>query len=232
MKTITDLNVLQDRLYATDIIPFRFINTDSCLTAIKQAFNFKEVESLTDKVNFSKGEFKLNNKIKVLDILSIEPKRIWFNLYGTSKEANSFYTSLRKIIISFDQNELFRRSKALMKIEQTICNATLDVDFKNIFAKKLLDYLNWSVLEKFSSDSAKAYIRGMRLSTEIFYEPKDPNVISHNVSLYPVYFTIEPRVDTPIEERRFHTVSPTDSDTHFKLIEEFEKLFKDKLQEA
>ena len=232
MRKITDLTVLQDRLYAVDIIPFKFINTQSCLTEIKKAFNFKEVEQLSDKVNFTKGEFKLNKKIKILDFLTIEPKRIWFIQHGTSKEANLFYGSLREIIISFDQNQLFGVSKALIKIEQTVCTATLDVDFRNILVKKFLDYLDRSVIEKLSSKSSRAYIRGMRFSTEILYEPKDPDLTSHNVSFYPVYFTIEPRADTPLEERRFYTASPTDSDTHFKLIEEFEKLFKDKLQEA
>ena len=232
MKNITDLNVLQDRIFATDVIPFMFINTESTITAIKQAFNIKETEPLVDKVNFSKGEVKLDKKIKILDFLSIAPKRIWFTLYGTSKEADSFYESLREIIIRFDQNQLFRASKPLIKIEQTVCNVTLDVDFRNMFVKKFLDYLNRGVIEKCSFKSAKAHIRGMRFSTEIFYEPKDPDLISHNISLYPTYFTIGSREGTPLEERRFYTTSPTDSNTHLKLIEEFEKLFKDKLQKA
>jgi len=227
MRNITDLSVSQDRMFAADVIPFRFINTESTITAIKQAFNIKEAESLADKVNFSKGEVKLNKKIKILDFLSIEPRRIWFTLVGTSKEANSFYESLRKIIIRFDQNQLFRASKPLTKIEQTVCTVTLDVDLRNVFVSKFLDYLNSSVIEKCSSKSAKAYIHGMIFYTGIFYEIKDPDLTSHNISLYPTYFTIAPRADTPIEEGRFYTMSPTDLDTHLKLIEEFEKLFKE-----
>lgn len=226
MKNITDLIVTQDRLFATDIIPFRFINTESAINKIKQAFNIKEVESLTDKVNFSKGEVYIGKKLNIVESLSIETKRIWFNIVGTSKDANFFYDSLRTIIIQFDQNHLFKKSKPLIKIEQTVCNANLDIDFRNIFVRKFLDYLNKLVIENCSSNSAEAYTSQLSFFTNIFYKIKDPKLIAHNLPLYPTQFIIAHRADTPPEERRFYTISPTDSDTHLKLLEEFEKLFK------
>jgi hypothetical protein len=127
---------------------------------------------------------------------------------------------------------MFTESEALIKIEQTICTVTLDVDFSKVFIGKFFDYLNRGVIEKFSSRSAKAFIRGMRFSTEIFYEIKNPDLASYNIPLYPTHLTIEPRIDTPLKEKRFYTASPTDSDTHIKLLEEFENLFKDESRKA
>ncbi len=229
MKNITDLTVSQDRIFPIDLIPFRSINAESAINKIRQAFNIKEVDSSqADKVNFLRGETKIGKSIKVIDSLSIEPKRIWFTFVGTSKEANLFYESLKGIVVQFDQNQVFRSSKPLTKIEQTVCSVNLDVDFRNIFADKFNNYLNKTVMEGLSSKLTTAHIKGMIFYTDISYQIKDPSLISHNITLYPTYFSIQPRVDTPLEEKRFYTMSPTDSDTHLKLLEEFERLFKNK----
>ena len=49
----------------------------------------------------------------------------------------------------------------------------------------------------------------------------------HRITISPRVFIIEPRAGTNYDDKIFYAQSPTDSDTHLKILEEFEKAFKD-----
>jgi len=229
MKNISDIIVTKELYYKTDIIPFRYLSTNSAVSYIKDSFNFVELKSLPDSpssINFTTGEFKLKNKLLIIHSLLIEPRRIMLIISGESKDADLLYKKISTIIDKFDYNKLIKKSEPLLKIEQTSCNVELDFDLNKLFNNKFINYLNDNLINKASNEVVNAYNRELTIRSEIIYNKEDPNLKSNNISPLPTFFTIANRIDTNLEDRRYYTVSPTNSDTHFKLLSELEKLFK------
>ena len=65
-----------------------------------------------------------------------------------------------------------------------------------------------------------------KFSARISYDLLDSGLREVGVRLVDKTLTIEPRIRTRLEERRYYTLSPTDSETHLELLREFEKAFR------
>lgn len=232
MRDITDLRITQTRLYKVDDIPFYELLLDKNLNKISESYKFKsfkpsaEGTQQTLSLTFNLGEFNLKGKSFLIEKLILESRRIIFILFGESEIGHALFGEIKKLLAEFNVEKKFVIKEPLIFTEETGCSVTLDVDFKNIFSKKLISFLNSTVKESTKSDYAKNLIYLNKFSAEITYQMNPELGNKYGVSIRNKKFTIEPRFDTPLEEKRYFTLSPTNSKTHLKLIEEFEKIFK------
>lgn len=238
MKNISDLQVTQVRIFAVDVIPLRMLITATALAKIKQLFKFANVEpeivqggssaeqDLSTILSFSFGEYSDGASRIAIRNLSIESRRIVIRILGTSAQADSIFNNLRKTIGELGQNNQFLESEPIVTVDETNCVVSLNFDFSECFSKPIMNFLHHNLNVSTSSKSADASTRPFRLAAEIRYQIKDQSIIDNAVTLNPKSFIIEARPGTPASQRRFFTSSPTDSDTHLQLIENFESLFR------
>ncbi|MDP2277845.1 MAG: hypothetical protein Q8K51_06445 [Nitrospirota bacterium] len=234
MRDVSELAVMERRLFEMDVIPFRALITASNLSVFTSQFLFKGIELGEDEKNnvtaikMQTGEFKIEDKVYPIEALIIERRSITFKIYATSSVAETFYNSIAEKISNADTSNFFHKDKHLIKTMETSCVVTLDFNHKDIFAKRLNVFLNKRAKEICSSaigDVGKVTISPRSITFIVDYTVTDENLLNNKINITSKALTIEPRVGISLGEKRFYTVSPTDSDTHLKLLKEVEKLF-------
>jgi hypothetical protein len=239
MKNITDLRVTQIRVFAPDIIPMRQLMTETVFLKVKDRFKFAVAQPSIQQISpdslvgsetlgFAFGEFLDDKNRVVIDNITIEPRKIGMRVSGTSTQADKVYDVLKTLISDFDQDKKFVKSKPIVKTDESSCSATLNIDLYDYLSGAAQSFLK-NTLPKFTSwEQADSLVMPPRVGVKINYQIKDKSITDHGISLSPKEFVIEVRVGTPVEEQRFFTSSPTDTETHLKLLKEFETLFEKK----
>jgi len=230
MKDIVDLKVTQIRLYPIDVLPIAALLVEKNLAPFKDTLRFKTAsggEAKPEAVAFELlgGEFDYQGSTHLIERLTIEPRRLIFVTLGPSTVANALYDEIRKILIAADPERRLEKREPYVKVEETSCVITLEVDFRQLFAPRLLQFLEKNVQPRTSNGSATSTVLLSRFSARVSYDLTDPNLKKVGVRLVDKVVTIEPRSGTGLDEKRYFTQSPTDSETHLALLREFEKAF-------
>lgn len=147
-------------------------------------------------------------------------------MFGTSAVAEAVYHAIHNILVAVDPDGPFPRIEPYVKVEETSCVVTLDVEFEKLFAPPLLKFLEKTVRSRTSSNLATSNVIPARFSARVSYELLDLALKKAGVRLVDKTLTIEPRIRTRLEERRYFTQSPMDSENHLALLREFERAFK------
>jgi hypothetical protein len=231
MKDIVDLKVAQVRLYPVDVLPISSLLLEKTLISFRDTLRFKAGSRPEEKqevpgVELLGGEIEYKGRVHLIERLAIEQQRLILSVFGTSSVADAVYERIRDILVAADSSGAFPKSKPYVKVEETSCVATLDVDFRKLFAPPVLQFLEKTVRQRTSTGLAKSDVTSFKFSARISYELLDPDLKKADIRLSDKTLTIEPRIRTRLEERRYYTLSPTDSETHLALLREFEKAFK------
>lgn len=239
MKDVTELTVTETRLFKSDVIPFSTLITASNIQTISSSFIFRTIELVEDEnrnvaaIHMKTGEFRHIDKIFPIEILIIEPRRIIFKIKGDSDIAERFYQAIFQSLSKIDPHGQFKQSKPLIKSTETSCIVTLDFLYRDIFSKKMNDFIDKKAYNACSteiSSIADIQILPKNLAFSVHYDLKDKSLRENNVMISPKSLIIEPRVGVSLKEKRFFTASPTDSNTHLKLISELEKSFRSEVK--
>jgi len=232
MRDIADLTVKQLRPFQVDVIPFKYLVDERNIQSIRNYCDFKNFEPISSEKGiiegfiFRNGVFSFDDERYVVLNLTIGTRKTEFKIMSNSSIASQFYEHIRDIINSFDKDGRFRKALPILELQATNCIVTLDVDFEDIYSPRFMKYLKGNVVKNSRLKGTKNHIRPVRFSGLISYQPTDEKYNEQFVTISSEFFTIEPRAKTAEEERRYFSESPTDSDTHLSLIEEFEKIFK------
>ena len=225
MKNIVDITVTQARLFPTDCLPFSQLRVPENAKIVQQAFKFGAVQ--TDpfglQISFANGIFDYRGKsINVLSLI-FEQRKISIQIRGRSPAADSFYFAVAKLLQSIGNEANADKFEPLLKAEETACVATLDIDFSDLVAPPLWAFIQGDAKRRLQTTYGNPRsISFKNLSFEVKYEIK-PELADYDVALASKPITIEPRVSTPLNQRRFFTSSPTDSETHLAILERIEK---------
>ncbi len=226
MKDIVDITVTQVRLYPTDRLPFAQLRLPANMKTLKETFHFADmqVDPLGLQITFSNGSLEHRGKLIHALNLTIEQRKVLIQVRGRSWMADALDSAFSKVLQSFDGRSKASKLEPLLKAEETTCVVTLDIDFDDLIAPPLLRFIQGEAKAKLRTNYGIPKSVGFRtLSFEVKYEPAIPHLEEHGISLSNKLITIEPRMGTPLQERRFYTSSPTDSDTHLALLETLEK---------
>jgi len=240
MKNISDLKVSQFRIFPIDVVPFHYLFVPAARERIQGAFNFKEagksvaqprppktlapITFPAENLFFGQGEFSFEKKVYPVESLVIEPRRILLTVVGSSKVANAVYDALTPLISEFDSDKQFVQAKLLVLFEETGCDVSLDINFEKLLSQEFVNLVSSEILPQLSSPLWQARIKGMRLGIEVSYALKDPALSDHDISLNPKVMHFQSAPGSPLEQKRYLTLSPADSDTHLRMIEKLEKL--------
>lgn len=228
MRDIVDLKVIQIRLYPIDTIPLSLLAIEKNLIPFKEVLRFKSIATGDEKedttsLTFLNGEITYESKVYSVERLILEPLRVLLSVYGSSAVADVLYEEVRKNFLAADPDSPMAKVEPYVKVEETSCVASLDVDFRRLFSPSLLRFLDRTVGAHTSSKAVSSQVIPSRFSAKISYELVNRELKEAGVQLLNKVLTIEPRARTRLEEQRYFTLSPTDSDTHFTILREFEK---------
>ncbi len=224
MKDIIDLTVTQIRVFAMDAIPFRGLRTQESLAQFRQHLGFAQVmlDPASPPILFQGGTFEHEGKKHVVDALAIEPRRIQMQVLASSRVADACYAAIRRLIASCDPSVKFEAEPTVTS-QETTCTVTLDFEMERLFARQVISFAKEDLLPKTPLPGSKAFVRSLKLAVEVAYEMQDPRIKQQAITLSPKQFIIEPRAGTSLEERRYFTSSPLDSDEHLAVLRALEK---------
>ncbi len=235
MHDITQLSVLERRLFEQDIIPFRELITATNIKKIDDVFIFKEVEMAEDTnhnvsmVKMKTGEFKFENKVYPVDHLVIDSRSISFTIFAESDIASKFYLEVARFLDEFSTQGKFKEDSYIVKTTQTTSSATLDFNFNALISEKFSNFLSDDITKICASavdNKAKVEIIPKSFAFSVNYSDLDKSLVDKKVGISWKQLVIEPRMGTNINDRVYYISTPTDSITHKLLIGKLENIFK------
>jgi len=230
MREIRELVVKQIRIFPIDEIGFQSLQRQNAIKQIQEKYSlkfnpimFEDFSGEQPNIVFKNGEYQHKNKPYLIELLSIEPRRILIHMCSNSKIADSFFTNLRDLLISLDLREGKSTYKPLLKSEETECVVKFDFCYKDIFKNSPIYDFNDYLTKNITSHACKIEVLPSALRFRISYLQLPDSLKKQKVTLDEKYFVIEIRTRTSYEDQIYFTFSPTDTETHFKLLNELEK---------
>ncbi len=223
MKHVAELSVTQARLYPADALPFAHLCFPKNAQAIREAFKFEQAQFDGSTLTFQNGSFDHQGRSILISSLTIEERRLVLKVLDKSSAADAVYKALVPVLDSLDTAGMTCNYDPILKSEETTCVATLDIDFNKLISPEMGRFLGTYVMNALRTDFGIPKSIGLRrFSFEVRYEPTNPSLREHSISVADKVLRLEPRIGTPWQESRFFAVSPTDSATHLALLEALE----------
>lgn len=234
MKNIQDLYVTQIRIFPEGVIPYHVLSLPTKIKELKERYNFAgeeipvplQLPGSPRIIVFQMGEAKIEGSSTIIAKLQFEARKIILEVAASSIIATKVFLDIATFINELAGSSSLSDDKVLTKTEETKCNVTLDIDYWAVFSDKMKRFVN-SELKK-SFEQPVLSINPNKLSFEIAFVQDIDLFSKQRIHFVPKPFTIEPREGIPFEENTFFTCSPFGSDLHFRLVEDFEKLFQAK----
>ena len=149
----------------------------------------------------------------VIDAVSIN-----LAVVGDHADLSNSYEVLRKFLTEIDSKRRMEKPKLYTTTYQTQSSVKLSVPYERLVAPELMKFLKSKTDVLRPDDSSAAEIHLSNLSFQVRYTPN-----TDIYSLVPKVLTIEPRAGSDPKENMYYVLTPTASDTHRMLVEEFEK---------
>ena len=225
MKEVRVLSTSQVRIFPVDAIPLTKLMIAKHRKIIESLFNFEKTEAITRAGNtgmsFLAGS--CGPKPLLVEEVTIEERRIITRVQGTTKETTSVYEEIKKVLEQVNED---RSIKELLCTHETASSVVLSVPFERVFSQPFLNFLNKSATKHIGSPWAEHYLAPTGLRFRIQYKLTDDTLVKNHIALAPKELVIEPRSQSALEDQLYWITSPTDTDTHFKLIDDLEKSLK------
>jgi len=228
VREVRILLAAQIRLFPPDIIPIRRLALDEPREAIRSIFKFQGAQPITRQesiigVNFTAGTY--GPDAIVIPNVAIEERRIVVRVEGESKVASSVYGEVRKKLEEFNNG---RPIEEILCTHETVTSVVLNVPFDRLFSDSLLSFLRKSAIKHTKNKWSENLIVLSNLKFTVRYKVTDDTLIKNHFTLASKELAIEPREKSSPDDRLYWITSPTDTDTHFKLIGDLEKAFAEK----
>lgn len=231
MKGIRDLKSTQIRIFPTDEIAFNSLQRSNAKAQIQdryklqsspQAF-FEGLPGETNKIAFTNGEFVFEDKVFLIERLSIEMRRIIICMASQSSIVESMFEDLRKLLIDLDLRDSKPDYEPIVTAQETSCVAKLDFSFTDLFKDTVISGFNDYLSKNIQSHGCETDIIPSSIHFKISYNKQPDSFEKNKVTLNDKDFVLEIRDRTSFEENLYYTFAPADSETHIKLLSELEK---------
>lgn len=236
MKDVSDLETTQIYLYAAGQIPFKQILTQESVQGIRSAFGFREPSNVlgANELVFEGGMIDIGPLGKVtLTRVHLGERRIIISVAGSSAVAGGVFDVLCRIISGMEPTRRFDKINPVTVKEETTCVARLDLEWEDFLNPVFVEFLRADVTGAVSSKDAAASLSHAKYRITFSYTPTTTVISESGISLAPKDFVVEPLANSPLSERRYLTSSPTDSETHLRLVEMLESaLNRTKMRKA
>ena len=231
MKDISELKLKQFRIFAADTLPFAALNTEIGQSALTKVFSFRSsVQNLQLREWIFEGGTLSKNKdrIIVIERMQLSERRIVTEIMGNTEDADYVYSVVKEALSHslFGGGDRWTQAEPVVLTHETSCIVTLDFDWSSLLAPGFSKFSE-IMLRAASHEFASAQTRGISLGFRLTFTLLDERVKQHSITLADKPFVIEPRQDAPPSDRRYFTTSPTETETHLKLLSQLEEMLAD-----
>lgn len=231
MKGIRDLKSTQIRIFPIDEIGFKSLQRPSALAQIQEKYKLKPnpqiilegIPAESHVMSFTNGEFNYENKVFLIERLSIEERRIIICMASPSNIVELLFDNLRKLLIDLDLRDTKSKYEPIITAQETSCVTILDFSFADLIKDSVLSDFNDYMLKKVQTHGCKIEIVPSAIQFKISYLKQPDSFGKHKFTLNEKNIVLEIRDRTAYEDNLFYTFSPTDSETHIELLNELEK---------
>lgn len=225
MRDVSSINARQIRIYEPDVIPFRFLRTKIATEYLVKQFQFKETDAEPVEIGFHAGTFALSEtNFLPINFVLINERRIIVDVAGSSDAAGRFYEDLRFLLASMDPDHKLQEREPLITTHETQCVSIMEFDWRELFAEGLATFIGGPALRAVEVEGeSEARLTTFSLRFGFSFSHKSLKLLDSGVTLSDKYLVIEPRGSTPLEDRRFYSVSPLPSDAHIRLLGQLEQ---------
>ncbi len=229
MKEVTDIESTQIRLFAPGYIPYRAVSTRQGIERLQDAFGFREVGLAAGGIEivFEAGLFKTEEQRHVpISRLQISDRRIVVAVASDTPTAGLFLEAVRQVVGSDDFDGRRTQVEPVCVRNETSCAVTLDVSWEEFLSPPLGRFVSQDLRGLLSDREAAVSVIGLNFRLSLGYSVKDERITQYGFTLAAKKLVIEPLANTPLAARRFFTSSPTDSETHLRIVEEIERVLR------
>lgn len=214
-----DMTMMARYLFAPSALPLVQLLMKSNIRALESLFSFHSLQVEADANQFrlvgGGGEFE---KIPFQQLL-IDAVSITLGVAGERSDIDRVYEVLRQFLIEIDPKRRVENPALLAMTYQTQSTVKLSIPFERLLSNALVNFLE---SKKESLQPAGGSSVNLSLSN-LSFQVKFASA-SDAYFFLPKVLTIEPRAGSDPRENMYYVVTPTDSDEHKKLIEEFENV--------
>lgn len=223
MRDAKAIECTQVRIFPSDALPADRITVPAVAVLLRDRFGWIPGETdIPGEIALDGGFYpsKEDKDATVVRRIRINPRRIVLSVTGDSDAAERVYGGLIDAFAEVTGRQGWHAEPVAL-VEETTCTVTMDFDWSALLAPQLVAFCH-KALGNLSSPLASARIKGLALSLKLGFDPTGGDVSAHGITLNDKILTIEPRADTPLEERKFFSHAPTNSSTHLLLLRELE----------
>jgi hypothetical protein len=212
-----DMSVMARYLYAPGSLPLTNLLMKSNIQALETLFSFQSLQVAADNNQFrlvgGMGEFE---KCPVLHLI-IDAVSITLAVGGARSDNDRIYQELLRFLTQIDSKKRMENPALYTMTYQTQSTVKLSVPFERLLADKFIGFLKSKkdLLRPNSSSSAEFSLSN--LSFQVKYTSPGTTF-----TFLPKVLTFEPRAGSDPNENLYYVMTPTDSDAHRKIVEEFE----------
>lgn len=194
---------------------------------VQERFGFRGFAPQTRDDNlvglaFTLGAFKENGSVYPVTAVNVEERRIQLEIEGESKVANRFFAELARVLSPLLPNKPDLASPIYVA-ETTTSRVELNFSLSSLLDRRLRDFLSETYEPAIAKPGYRVLVSPRAIAINASWLPdRDPTT---GVRVTDKAFNIEVRAGTQEHERAFFISSPTDSDTHLKLLEDLERRF-------
>jgi hypothetical protein len=228
VKEVRTLTTAQVRLFPPDLIPILRLMIPEIGKKLQALFDFQAVTPVerdgpVTGIAFNGGLYKPDSV--VIETVTIEARRILVKVQGKSQVATAVFDAVRKEIEELNGNLPL---KEIVCTHETGSSVKIEIPFEQLLSDPFVRFLHESAARYTKNQWSENLILPVNLKFRVCYKITDDTLIKSNITLASKELTIEPRAQSSPDEKLYWIASPTDTDTHFQLIEEFEKALANK----
>jgi hypothetical protein len=212
-----DMSVMARYLYAPSTLPLTNLLMKSNIQALGTLFSFQSLQVAADNNQFrlvgGMGEFE---KIPILHLI-IDAVSITLAVGGDRSDSDLVYQELLRFLTQIDSKKRMENPALYTMTYQTQSTIKLSVPFERLLADKFIGFLKSKKDALRPNNASSAEFSLANLSFQVKYtSPSD------TYTYFPKVLTFEPRAGSDPKENLYYVMTPTDSDTHRKIVEDFE----------
>ena len=221
MENVTGMVVMQTRVFAPDIVPYRLIVTPLGTNLLKQTLGFRDASWNQENWDyvFQDGTFEYRSITVPIIWLGFNDRRILIQVQGDSDAALAAYSSVRGLLTDLAPD--FQNPEPLLFSQETSCSVKLDFEWTSLLSTALVEQVNKRAKEVSTEEIGMA-VKGLTLRFTLGAARKSELLTDYGITIFDQTIAIEPKANVPLSERVYFTYSPCDSDTHLKLVTELE----------
>jgi hypothetical protein len=218
MPDFVDMVSMARYLFAPNTLPLTNLLMNSNKKALETLFSFQGMQVVADVNQFQlvAGMGEANGV--AIQQLVIDPVSINLAVAGDHDALSNSYDILQNFLTDIDPKRRMENPKLYTTTYQTQSSIKLSIPYERLIAPKFMHFIKSKIGVLRPDDSSAAEIYLSNLSFQVRYIPK-----SDIYALVPKFLTIEPRAGSDPKENMYYVLTPTASDEHRMLVEEFEK---------